>query len=143
MWSGRPAPAEGEDGFAVVAAGGAVGAALAAAVDGDAAGHAADRPGAVTHVDQPGGTSGHNETPSRTGGRAGARAGRSGPRPTRRSAPGRTGGGPRRGGGGPRRPPRAPAGGSWPSRGAGRRLGWSAARSGMRAWVHLLSGWGG
>src|SRR5215217_886549 len=65
-WSGRPAPAEGDDGLAEVAAGGAVGAGLRPAVDGDAAGHAADRPGAVTHVDQPGGASGHNEAPSRT-----------------------------------------------------------------------------
>ena len=41
--SGRPAAAaEGDDGFAVVVAGGAVGAGLGAAVQGDAAGHAAD-----------------------------------------------------------------------------------------------------
>ena len=58
---GRPAPAaEGDDGFAVVAAGGAVGAGLGAAVQGDAAGHAGHGPGAVAHVDQPGGTSGHD-----------------------------------------------------------------------------------
>src|SRR5215218_1830557 len=64
-WSGRPAPAaEGQDGFAVVGGGGAVGAGLSAAVQGHPAGHAADRPGAVAHVDQPGRASGHGLPPS-------------------------------------------------------------------------------
>src|SRR5215207_6451462 len=47
------------NGFAVVAVGGAVGAGLGASVDGDAAGHAADGPGAIAHVDPPGRASGH------------------------------------------------------------------------------------
>src|SRR5205809_138994 len=65
-WSGRPAPpaAERYDGFAVVAAGGAVSTGLGAAVQGDAAGHTGHGPGAVTQVDQPDGTSGHDGTPS-------------------------------------------------------------------------------
>ena len=48
-WSGRPAAAaEGDDGFAAVAGGGAVGAGLGAAVQGDATRHAGHGPGAVT-----------------------------------------------------------------------------------------------
>src|SRR5215218_8351094 len=48
-WSGRPtvAAAEGDDGFAGVGGGGAVGAGLGPAVQGEAAGHAGHGPGAV------------------------------------------------------------------------------------------------
>src|SRR5215218_724376 len=105
-WSGRPAPAaEGQDGFAVVGGGGAVGAGLSAAVQGDPAGHAGHGPGAVAQVDQPDGTS-HGGAPSKTIS-GWVRAGRSGPRPGRRSARGRSGGGRRGcagGSGGPRWP---------------------------------------
>src|SRR5512132_2629817 len=77
-WSGRPAPAaEGDDGFAVVGGRGAVGAGLGAAVQGDAAGHAGHGPGAVAQVDQPDGTSGHDQAPSKQRD-GGVRVGRSG-----------------------------------------------------------------
>ena len=65
-WSGAAgAAAEGEDGFAEMAAGGALGAGLGAAVQGDAAGHAGHGPGAVAHIDQPGGPSSHDQAPSK------------------------------------------------------------------------------
>src|SRR5215216_3193377 len=76
-WSGRPAPAaEGEDGFAEMAAGGALSGGLGAAIQGDAAGQAGHRPGAVAHVDQPDGASSHEQAPSRGADGVGVRAGR-------------------------------------------------------------------
>src|SRR5215217_5307202 len=57
-WSGRPATAaEGDDGFAVVGGGGAVGAGLGPAVQGQTTSHAGHGPDAVAQVDQPDGTS--------------------------------------------------------------------------------------
>src|SRR4029450_9854501 len=58
------AAAEGDDGFAVVGGGGAVGAGLGPAVQGQTTSHAGHGPGAVAQVDQPDGTS-HGGTPSR------------------------------------------------------------------------------
>jgi hypothetical protein len=75
-WLGRsaaPAAAQGDDGFAAVAREDPVGGALVTAVQGQPAGHAADGPGAVAHVDLPGAASSHDRTPSRGTNRTGTR----------------------------------------------------------------------
>src|SRR4029450_5876761 len=73
--SAAPAAAQGNDRFAAVAGEHPVGGALVAAVQGQAAGQAAHRPGAVAHVDLPSGTSGHDRPPSRGTNRTGMRSG--------------------------------------------------------------------